>query len=153
MSKQKLTLALAAVALAERGYFIFPCKPRGKRPLTEHGYKDATNDVEVVRKWWEQYPDANIGLVPGLSGFLVIDVDGPIGEESLRCLGLDTVKTLFVKTGRGRHLYFARPNGRIGNAHDLGKGLDIRCDAGYVLVPPSVHPTGAKYQWGGLDHA
>jgi hypothetical protein len=153
MSKQPLTLALAALAFAKRGWYVFACHPKSKRPLTKNGYKDATNDVETVRKMWEQYPDANIGLVPGLSGFVVIDVDGPVGEESLRRLGLDTVKTLFVKTGRGRHLYFAHPGGRIGNAHNLGDGLDIRCDAGYVLAPPSVHPTGAKYQWGGRDDA
>jgi putative DNA primase/helicase len=151
MFKKNLTLSQAALALVKLGCFIFPCHPKSKRPMTKNGYKDATNNVETVRQWWTKTPNANIGLVPGKSGWIVIDEDGPVGEESLRRLGLDSVKTMFVKTGRGRHLYFGHPGGLIGNTHDLGPGLDIRADAGYVLVPPSIHPNGTKYQWGGLD--
>jgi integrase len=29
----------------------------------------------------------------------------------------------------------------------LGKGLDIRADGGYVVAPPSLHPSGLLYEW------
>lgn len=47
------------------------------------------------------------------------------------------------------HLYFAHPGGTIRNsASALGPGLDVRGDGGYVIAPPSVHPSGAAYRWG-----
>ncbi|GAI63041.1 unnamed protein product, partial [marine sediment metagenome] len=27
------------------------------------------------------------------------------------------------------------------------KGLDLRGDGGYVLLPPSKHPSGIRYEW------
>jgi len=52
-------LLRAALVYAERfGFAVFPCKPRGKTPLTEHGCKDATRDTARIREWWERLPDA-----------------------------------------------------------------------------------------------
>ncbi|MBD4580751.1 DNA primase, partial [Xanthomonas citri pv. citri] len=34
----------AARELAAAGVPVFPCVPGGKRPLTEHGFHDATTD-------------------------------------------------------------------------------------------------------------
>jgi hypothetical protein len=40
------------------------------------------------------------------------------------------------------------PSAPIRNsASKLGPGLDIRATGGYVLAPPSVHPTGRRYEW------
>src|SRR5262245_26741954 len=88
------TLADAAVEYAEHGLAVFPCAPRKKVPLLAasdggKGYADATTNVEQVASWWKNKPNANIGLVPGLSGLVVIDVDGPDGEAALKELGLD----------------------------------------------------------------
>ena len=33
------------------------------------------------------------------------------------------------------------------SAGRLGPGLDIRGDGGYVVVPPSIHPSGAAYEF------
>lgn len=42
----------------------------------EHGSLSATTDEEQVRRWWEQYPAANIGLAADRkSGRVVLDVD------------------------------------------------------------------------------
>jgi len=49
-----------------------------------------------------------------------------------------------VETSRGSHLYFKHPGGTIGNRR-IG-ALDVRADRGFVLVPPSIHPTGAVYR-------
>lgn len=52
----------AAVAFAQRGWFILPLEPRGKKPLLKNGYLGASNDVDVVSRWWADNPRANIGL-------------------------------------------------------------------------------------------
>jgi hypothetical protein len=44
------------------------------------------------------------------------------------------------------------------SAGKLGPGLDIRATGGYVLAPPSIHPTGRRYEWsvdcaGAIAHA
>jgi hypothetical protein len=150
----KTTLVECAVAYAEAGLAIFPLRPHDKKPLLSSrnggkGFKDATCNVVQVKAWWAKCPNANIGCVPGKSGLVVIDIDGPDGEKSWAKLGLAGVDTLTVVTGRtqgGRHLYFAHPGGTLSNS-PVGEKLDTRADAGYVVLPPSVHPSGRVYRW------
>lgn len=138
-------LESAAVEYARRGFFVFPVELCGKRPLTLDGFKSATRDPARVAEWWAHEPEANIGAVPGRSGLIVIDVDGDPGRREATRLGLLAEPTLQVETARGVHLWFERPFEDIGN-RKLADGLDVRCDRGYVLLPPSVHPTGAIYR-------
>jgi Bifunctional DNA primase/polymerase, N-terminal/Primase C terminal 1 (PriCT-1) len=49
--------------------------------------------------------------------------------------------------GGGRHLYFAHPGGLVRNKVALAAGVDLRGDGGYVVAPPSVHASGARYVW------
>lgn len=142
------TLLQAALKYAERGWFVFPCVPRDKRPLTAQGFKEATTAPDQIRAWWEKHPEANLAMWPGPSGLLVVDIDSAEGEILAAKLGLISEPTLQVRTIKGRHLYFRAPGFPIGNV-DVGKGIDIRAHAGYVMVPPSIHPSGAVYRWEG----
>ena len=54
--------------------------------------------------------------------------------------------------GGGRHLYFAHPGGLVRNRAGLAQGIDLRGDAergdgGYIVAPPSIHPSGTFYEW------
>jgi len=53
-----------------------------------------------------------------------------------------------VKTSRGGHIYLRALDGEVHNI-ELGTlwGAEIKGQRGYVLAPPSVHPSGAIYQW------
>ena len=56
--------------------------------------------------------------------------------------------TVEAITGNGRHIYFAMPDTPVRNtASKIGDSIDTRGDGGYVLVPPSVHPSGRCYAW------
>jgi hypothetical protein len=142
----------SALTLAKKGLPVFPCVPRGKYPAVATGLKAATIDEFIIRQWWQQIPDANIGIATGIpSGVFVVDVDGIDAEGELRKLETQygaLPPTIEIITARGRHVWFKMPDTPIRNsAGKLAAGLDVRATGGYVLVPPSVHPTGRKYEW------
>jgi hypothetical protein len=140
-----MNLPAAALEYARRGWPVFPCVPRGKDPISDHGFKDATTDLDQVAAWWRETPEANIGFPPGRAGLIVLDWDSPEGRKEAQRLGLYAEPTLAVETARGEHLYFHHPGGNIGN-RKINKLIDVRADRGYVLLPPSIHPTGVIYR-------
>jgi Bifunctional DNA primase/polymerase, N-terminal/Primase C terminal 1 (PriCT-1) len=146
------SLHTAALELAEKGLAVFPCQPRAKAPACDAGLHAATTDPERINRWWQAFPDLNIGIATGAaSRVFVLDIDGDDGEASLRKLEGEhsaLPPTVEVITGKGRHCYFQFGKHKIGNsAGQLGAGLDIRGDGGYVIAPPSVHPSGRSYAW------
>jgi hypothetical protein len=146
-------LLAAALAWAARGRPVFPLLPAGKAPdgkLVPHGLVEATTDLARITAWWGASPRANVGL--RCDGWLVLDVDGPDGEESIARLGAryGLPPTLVFPTPRGRRLAYALPLGaRIGNGTTaLGSpaGIHVRAGTnGYIVAAGSVHPSGALY--------
>lgn len=143
----------AALSYAAKGWPVFPCKPRGKTPLTPHGFKEATCNPNLIERWWDRWPDANIGVPTGSAiKAWVLDVDGAEGSVSLTQLESELGELPLTREaitgGGGRHLFFSMPGDRaIGNRVNLRPGLDVRGDGGYVVVPPSIHPSGKAYAW------
>ena len=84
VTKTNNLLCRAALFYASQiGWLVFPLKPSGKQPITSHGVKDATRERKIIREWWTQSPDANIGLPTGrVTNLIVVDVDGTEGEQS-----------------------------------------------------------------------
>lgn len=176
VSKAK-TIDMGASALwyATRLHWpVFPLKPRGKKPVTAHGFKDASTDAEQVRAWWTATPEANIGIptgpvADGGCGYDVVDIDGRPGLASwaklkhatcppgccadVFCPALgpfDIRATAFtpgdgVERAPGRHFYI-EATGR-GNGAALAPGIDYRGTGGYVVAAPSVGLSGARYSW------
>jgi Bifunctional DNA primase/polymerase, N-terminal len=103
----------------------------------------------VVRRWWRRWPAANLALRTGVR-FDVADVDGQPGVEALRALlpnasGPVGCGPLARTGGGGWHLLFG-PTGH-GSPKRVLPGVDWRGRGGYVLVAPSVHPSGGCYRW------
>ncbi len=163
----------AALDLARAGIKVFPvygvsgssctcgkpnCSSPGKHPIPSNGFKAATTEVETIKAWWADHPDANIGLPTGSeNGIFVFDIDPKNGgDTSLSSLESEhgpLPATLKVKTGSGgQHFYFLYPKGGARNsAGKLGSGIDVRGDGGYVVAPPSMHVAGDRYSWDGFD--
>lgn len=169
----------AALAYSRRGFNLIPlhtpiiergdsrcscrkanCQGIGKHPRTMNGLKDATTDEAKIRKWWGQWPDANIGIVTGAeSNIVTLDVDPRHGgNESLTDLlarhGELPATLTFITGGGGRHINFEHPGVKVRNVQAsarIGAGLDFRGNGGYIVAPPSLHMSGASYRWQGAD--
>jgi P4 family phage/plasmid primase-like protien len=139
-------LLTAALAYAARGWHVFPLVPMGKEPWKgSRGFKDGTTDEGQIRRWWDIEPASNIGISCGYSGLCVVDVD-PGGDEVLEALGIELPPTTMVVTARGAHHYYAAPE-PIQLANKWHQSVDVKALDGYVVAPPSVHPTGDVYTW------
>lgn len=129
------------------------CVNPGKHPRTVHGLLDASLDEAQIRRWWHEWPDANIGIATGAdSNVIVLDVDPRHGgDESLAMLERehrtlpDTVEA--ITGGGGRHVLFSHPGVAIANKAGIAAGLDIRGHGGYIVVAPSLHVSGNNYIW------
>lgn len=137
-------LSAAAVEYAAAGLAVFPCVPDAKRPLTRHGFTDATTDLDRITAWWRRWPRANIGLPTG-SRFVVLDIDvHPTGSgfpalARARRAGVVAGWSHLVRTPSGGvHLYFPA-SARDGHASWScpRKHVDFRGVGGYVVAPPS----------------
>ena len=150
LSRERLD---AALAYAARGWHVFPVEPQGKRPMQGIRWREAsTTDPETIRAWWKRWPKANIGLDCGKSGLVVLDFDAGKPEFA----GDDLLEAVFriptahaATGGGGYHFFFRQPEGEpLGNRRgDLPAGVDVRGVGGYVVLPPSVHPSGGRYTW------
>ena len=141
----------SALWYVDMGWYVFPCKPRSKIPLTPNGFKNASDDEEQIREWWAKWPDANIGLATG-SGIFVLDIDKKHnGFASLAVLekkhGILPESWTAITGGGGCHVYFSSSEEVRNSTGKVGEGIDIRGDGGYVLLPPSVHESGSLYEW------
>lgn len=149
-----MKLMSEALRYASASIPVFPVSV-DKRPLTRNGFKDATTHQGLINRWWRKWETAGIGAPTGeASGLLVVDSDPRHGgDASLAELceefGMEWLEnTLTVRTGGGgHHFYFQYPQGsNIRNsAGRLGEGLDVRAEGGYIILPPSPHPSGRTY--------
>lgn len=149
----------AALAYAARGWRVIPIKAGGKHPPVPAWQDAATTDEQVIRSWFTGlYRGSGVGVATGeASGVWVLDVDvsgDKRGDDTLADLcdsyG-DLPDTVASITGSGgRHYFFAWPAGvdlRNNQSGKLGEGLDVRANGGQVVVAPSIHPNGRRYEW------
>jgi hypothetical protein len=150
MTPTPLAFALRYAAL---GWHTFPIAPRDKTPvgaLVPHGCLDASTDPAKLRAWFAD-PARNIGVACGPSGLVIVDVDPRNdGDEEMRKLvrahGKFPVTPVVYTGGGGWHAYFAAPTGTPLRAK-LAPGVDLKHAGGYVVAPPSIHPSGKPYMF------
>jgi|SRR5262245_34177450 len=117
----------AALEYARKGLPVFPCSPLDKKPLTPHGFKDATTDAAQIHAWWGKWPNAMIAAPTGpASGVWALDPDvDPVKQlDGIAALNqlvaqhgpLPQTPTSITPRG-GKHLFFAwDPNVDIRNS-------------------------------------
>ena len=155
-------LGRAALIYASRyGFAVFPLAPRSKIPLIAggHGCLDATLDSHQIERWWRAEPEANVGIALGVvSDAFALDVDprsgGDLTLDDLLAEHEPLPPTIEALTGGGgRHLFFRmEPTLTDATWSPLGPGVDVKGSGGYVVAPPSIHPSGRVYAWEASAH-
>jgi hypothetical protein len=123
--------------------------PMGR--IVPHGLKQATTDGALIKYWWTSAPNANIGIATsGCHPVLDVDVrhNGDKTLAELERKNGPLPPTWRVVTGSGgTHVYFTADIEVRNSAGEIGPGLDVRGDGGYVVAPPSMHISGRRYTW------
>jgi hypothetical protein len=153
----------AVIKYAKGGWYAFPAPPGQKK-----SYKSAarsggskwgkTRDLEEIKRDWQTWPDANVGLPTGKdSGFWVLEtdtqkghgVDGIANFKALAAANGSIPDTRMAESPSGStHYYFKWVDGvEIKNsASRIAPGVDVRGEGGMVIAPPSVRRDGV-YKW------
>lgn len=130
-----------ALLWLEMGVVPIPILARSKAPAIRWApFQRVLPSKAVVERWFSV--ERNLGLVCGpVSGnFVVLDFDMPLAYHKWH--RERRIDTYTVATARGYHCYF-----RILGPTWTAKmnGGDIKAN-GYVLAPPSIHPSGVPYR-------
>ena len=152
ISEPRSMLAYAKRYIA-LGWHVLPLMPGAKQPfsrLVPNGVHGASNDPETIARWWTAEPLAGIGVAVLASRLVAVDIDPRNGGfdtmERLEAQHGPLVSDVLALTGGGgEHRVFSAS--LVSNLPGkLGPGVDLKAD-GYICVEPSIHPSGAAYEW------
>lgn len=128
---------------------LLPIKQKSKIPDISswkelQSRKISKNEIE---EWFGNGHDRNIALVCGeISGVVCLDIDGQEGVDFLKDKEIPLCPT--YKSSRGFKYLFKYPEGlKVQTRPSIFPQIDFLSDGHYVLLPPSLHPTGTKYEW------
>jgi len=136
------------------GLVPIPLRAKDKAAIVEwKKHQTIKPTSETINSWFKDRTinDVNVGLLCGqVSGNLVVlDIDNKDMITKLfppKELQRLAEETLITKTARGIHIYFRSekscPNFRLPEFH-----IDIKSQRGYVVAPPSIHPSGKIYEF------
>ncbi len=106
-------------------------------------FLEGRDPKHVKTKTWPKSP--NLGLATGsISGVIAVDADGPQGIQWVKD---HMPKTgVYQRTGKGWHAFYRQNGTKVPNTVRLVPEVDVRGDGGYVVIAPSIHPSGRKYE-------
>lgn len=134
-----------------------------KRPITDWSEFQTTLIPETQFDRWYgaegQYRQhSNMGLITGAAsgGVFCVDLDVKAGSQAMqRWAGLIAVHNngIEIETptqrtgGGGLQILFRAPAGWVPPTFKTPIGIDIRGQGGFMMCPPSLHESGARYDW------
>jgi hypothetical protein len=134
------------------GFSFFPLPYRSKKPFKGWNWRilqtRRPTQTELIA-WFDHHEKVNVAIVTGrISGNLaVLDFDDMAVYATW--LALAKIESATVQTGNGCHVYvkIADPESiHNGDFQVQGRhGGQLRFDGGYVVAPPSMHPSGNPY--------
>jgi len=134
--------ARGAPGLQSLGLAVLPVGgDDGKTPLIKWRLWSRQPLIEFVSKLCYLHPEANVGVICGLSGVTVVDIDDPAQLEPMLERFGDTLLITGTPSG-GYHLWYRHAGERCCNLRDEGVDVDIKGRGGFVVVPPSVARQG-----------
>ncbi len=158
----KSRMADRALALLRLGWSVVPvhvplesgdcscgydCSWPGKHPRVP--WREFTEklptEAQVINWFDEEFYGSNLGVVTGMvSDLVVVDVDGTI--DDFKALGLPKTRATLTGGG-GYHFYYSTGRKPAPSGISVTPGIDIKADGGFVVLPPSIHRSGYRYEW------
>lgn len=130
-----------ALSWVKQGFSVLPIGYYSKKPAIKKWEPYQTKlPTEFELLQWFPSKMRNIGLIIS-NGLVVIDFD--VMDVFYYWHNLFPIVTYMVKTRRGVHVYVHTEQATKNFHSNL---LDIKAKRGYVLIPPSIHPSGYQYQ-------
>ena len=136
---------------------MLPIAPASKRPpkgFSWEPYQHRLPDEAEIEQWWRQWPRAGVGIITGkISNLVVLDVDTRKGADANAIFEQYPTGSVCRTGSGGGHFYYAYPSDQehisnaVGRENGQPNGLDLRADGGYVVAPPTLHPSGQRYEW------
>ena len=168
MAVQQQSSSLAtALRYAELGWRVIPvhtptaaggcsclagttCSKAGKHARIADWSNAASSDVDTVRGWFTNWPEANVALL--LDGLAALDVDpkhdGFQALENLEAEHGIIEPRARQRSGSGGWHYLFAADPRMSISRGFRPGLDfLTGDGCYIVVAPSLHASGGRYKW------
>jgi len=151
------TTLLTAEHWTSRGIAVIPIRWKEKRPLVKWREFQARLPSSTERSQWFSQR-CNIALVTGHINLAVLDFDDmdTFTRWQLWAATHSGASAMIatwgyrVRTARGIHVYVSLPTAvkskPLLSATGDRAGIDVKGIGGYVLIPPSVHPSGVRYK-------
>jgi hypothetical protein len=141
----------------------YKCRKSGKHPNLGEGWQyKASTDTTLVSAWWDEFPNSNVGILMG-EGLITVDLDllkaghrGMSGLEEWQMIQEHcgpAPETRTARTGSGGlHFIYREPpgcesGGSLLPALSGAENIDQRGKHGLIVVAPSLHKSGNRYQW------
>ncbi len=136
------------------GWSIIPIKMSSKIPhCCWKAHQTVRPMIAQIDQWWAEWPYAGVGLILGsVSGIVAVDSDSSEAHELLLSKLGGVPGTLRSRSGSqapGKyHYFFQNPEFPTrATLNPLHKKLELRGEKGYVVLPPSLHASGNRYEW------
>ncbi len=135
------------------------CPTPGKHPKREWNPRAVPGPLTagaMVQEWErDENERANMAILTGMrSGIVVADIDPRHGGtlDALLDAGWLLETCMARSGGDGIHVYAAIPAGvtAVRSLPQYLPGIEVKADGALVIAPPSLHPSGKRYEWAPL---
>lgn len=156
-----MSLQQAAMKYLAVGISVIPIDHRTKKPKGEwKEFQGRRAEAREVKAWFGESVKAMAAVCGSISGgLLVLDFDvAGFYEDWAREVGALAHGLPVQRTGGGGQQVFLRcpspggnlklawaPNAEAASGREVA--IETRGEGGYVVIPPSLHPTGGTYRW------
>lgn len=141
---------MMALDYHDAGLAVIPLWRKSKRPLVAWSeFQTTPPDRDTVTTWARRWPGCNWAVIlgPPSAGLIALDFDDAASYARWAAAWPDVAQAApTAATRRGAHVYLVGPAGQRTASMENYAG-EVKGAGGYVLLPPSIHPSGAVYQW------
>lgn len=147
-----MTVNELAAEYVDNGWSVLPVRPDEKRPYMTNWlqYTKTKAPKAMVEGWFNNLSGAGVGAVTGrISNMVVLDVEHNCPYPIEELLKKYPTQMIARSGGGGYHLFYQYPTSqsKVSNRVRIFEGADLRADGGFIVLPPTVHQSGNKYEW------